>query len=150
MVESQPDDVVGATLWELEKTVSAALPPGALIQVTPSACGGYNVLAEWSSAGIHGNPTRCTLRLHVTAAEARIYCRWNHPKREGVCRQISDWLRALVAEQADEMPADTGFDLHCVVPAEFFDDNVTPVRVTRRDRTHDFALYHGAPPPPLA
>lgn len=149
MLELQPDDVVSATLWELEEAVSAVLPSCALVQASPSACGGYNILAQWSSAGMHGNPTRCTLTLHVTVTAVRTYCRWNHPKREAACRQLSDWLGEQVARQAADVPADTGFDLHGVAPEPFFEDDATPVRVTARDRAHDFALYRGAPPPPL-
>ena len=153
MLERQPDEVVDATLWELEQTASAALPRSALVRATRSACGGYDVLAEWTSAGVHGNPTRCTLTLHVAAREVRAYCRLNHPKRENIRHQLSQWLRAQVAAQVAEpaagKSADTGFDLHCTAPWAFFYDDADPIRIDAQDKAHDFALYRGAPPPPL-
>ncbi len=153
MLERQPDEVVDATLWELEQTASAALPRSALVRAVRSACGGYNVLAEWMSAGVHGNSTRCTLTLHVAAREVRAYCRLNHPKRENIRRQLSQWLRdqvaAQVAEPAAGKTADTGFDLHCTAPWTFFHENTDPIRTDAQDKAHDFALYRGAPPPPL-
>ncbi|WP_296228902.1 hypothetical protein [Ralstonia sp. UBA689] len=151
MLEAQPDEVVAATLWELEKAVSAALPPSALIQASRSACGGYNVLAQWSFEGSHGNRMPCTLACHISATEVRTYCGLNHPKREVACASVGAWLRAELERkrQAAQLSPDTGFDMQCAAPAACFRDDAEPVRVTTQDKAHDFALYRGAPPPRL-
>lgn len=151
MLEAQPDEVVAATLWELEKAVGAALPAYALIKASRSACGGYNVLAQWSSDGPHGNRMPCTLACHFSVTEVRAYCSLNHPKREAACANVGAWLRAELERkrEAAQQSADTGFDMQCAAPSACFRDDAEAVRVTTQDKAHDFALYRGAPPPPL-
>jgi len=55
MLEHQPDEVVAATLWELESSVSDALPRGALVSSARTNCGGYDVAARWTMSTLRGN-----------------------------------------------------------------------------------------------
>ena len=147
MLEKQPDEVVAATLWELEATVAATLPWSALIRATRSECGGYNLEAKWPWLSAHGNAILCALAVHVPAAAARAYCAFDHLRRERVCRQIGDWLSVGLESQLSELTADIGFTMNRTVPATFFLDDSDTIRVTTQDKRHDFALYRGAPPP---
>ncbi|WP_199030877.1 hypothetical protein [Ralstonia sp. ASV6] len=149
MLEKQPDEVFAATLWELEATVAATLPWSALIRATRSDCGGYNVEAKWPWLGAHGNSMLCALAIHFPADASRVYCALGHPGREQVCRRIGEWLSAELESQFAGLAADTGFSINRTVPTALFFDDGDSIRVTAQDKRHDFALYRGAPPPPL-
>lgn len=148
MLEQQPDEVVAATLWELESSVSRALPGGALVSSARAACGGYDVAAKWTMPTARGNRQECTLKLHFSLVEARAYCRLNHPRREEICRRMSEWLMGQLEIQGRER-ADTGYDLVLAVPNAFFVDEQDTIQVGRQDKEHDFSLYRGASLPPL-
>ncbi|KMW48588.1 hypothetical protein PQH03_21735 [Ralstonia insidiosa] len=147
MLEEQPDEVVAATLWELEATVAATLPWSALIRATRSDCGSYNVQAKWPWMGSHGNSMLCALAIHFPAAESRVYCALGHPGREEVRRRIGEWLSAELESQFTELTAEIGFSINRTVPTALFFDDVESIRVTAQDKRLDFALYRGAPPP---
>ncbi|ATG22031.1 hypothetical protein CO705_19160 [Ralstonia pickettii] len=141
MLERQPDEVMRATLWELEASVSAALPKGALVESTVSRCGGYDVCATWSMRSFRADSPLGTLRIHFSEAEAKTYCRWNHPMREAACRRLSGWL-GIQLELADGRGSPhLGYDLALTAPAAFFLDAGDAIHVDRHDRSHDFALY---------
>ena len=150
MLEQQPDEVVAATLWELESSVSRALPRGALVSSARANCGGYDVAAKWTMSTVRGNRQECTLAVHFSLAEAKAYCRLNHPRREEIGRRLSEWLSVQLEFQGGERCADTGYDLALTAPNAFFLDERDTIRVGREDREHDFSLYRGASVPPLA
>ena len=150
MLEQQPDEVVAATLWELESSVSRALPRGALVSSARANCGGYDVAAKWTMSTVRGNRQECTLAMHFSLAEAKAYCRLNHPRREEIGRRLSEWLSVQLEFQGGERCADTGYDLVLTAPNAFFLDERDTIRVGREDREHDFSLYRGASVPPLA
>ena len=149
MLEQQPDEVVAATLWELESSVSRALPRGALVNSARANCGGYDVAAKWTMSTARGNRQECTLAVHFSVAGAKAYCRLNHPRREEICRRVSEWLSVQLEFQGGEQCADTGYDLVLTVPNGFFLDERDAIRVGRQDREHDFSLHRGASLPPL-
>ena len=149
MLEHQPDEVVAAALWELESSVSRALPRGTLVSSARANCGGYDVAARWTMSTARGNRQECTMAVHFSLVDAKAYCRLNHPKREEVCRRLSEWLCIQLEVWAGELCADTGYDLVLTAPNAFFLDERGAIHVGREDREHDFSLYRGAPPPPL-
>uniref|UniRef100_UPI002B23EF82 hypothetical protein n=1 Tax=Escherichia coli TaxID=562 RepID=UPI002B23EF82 len=108
MLEHQPDEVVAAALCELESSVCRALPRGALVSSARAYCGGYDVAAKWSMSTVRGNRQECTLAVHFSLAEAKAYCRSNHPRREEICRRVSEWLCVQLEFQRVELCADTG------------------------------------------
>ena len=89
------------------------------------------------------------MKLHFSLVEARAYCRLNHPRREEICRRVSEWLSVQLEFQGGEQCADTGYDLVLTVPNGFFLDERDAIRVGRQDREHDFSLHRGASLPPL-
>ncbi|CAJ0801379.1 MULTISPECIES: hypothetical protein [Ralstonia] len=149
MLEQQPDEVVAAALWELESSVSRALPRGALVNSARAHCGGYDVAAKWAMSTVRGNRQECTVAVHFSLDEAKAYCRLNHPRREEICRRVSEWLSVQLEFQGGEQCADTGYDLVLTAPNAFFLDERDAIRVGREDREHDFSLYRGASVPPL-
>jgi len=149
MLEHQPDEVVAATLWELESSVSDALPRGALVSSARTNCGGYDVAARWTMSTLRGNRQECTLAVHFSLAEAKAYCRLNHPRREEIRRRVGEWLCVQLEFRGSEPCADTGYDLALTVPNAFFVDERDAIRVGREDREHDFSLHRGASRPPL-
>ncbi|MCO5413585.1 MULTISPECIES: hypothetical protein [Ralstonia] len=149
MLEHQPEEVVAATLWELESSVSDALPRGALVSSARTNCGGYDVAARWTMSTLRGNRQECTLAVHFSLAEAKAYCRLNHPRREEIRRRVGEWLCVQLEFRGSEPCADTGYDLALTVPNAFFVDERDAIRVGREDREHDFSLHRGASQPPL-
>lgn len=149
MLEHQPDEVVAAALWELESSVCRALPTGALVRSARAHCGGYDVAAKWSMLTVRGNRQECALAVHFSLAEAKAYCRLNHPRREEICRRVSEWLYVQLEFQGGELCADTDYDLVLTAPNVFFLDERDAIQVGREDREHDFSLYRGASLPPL-
>ncbi|AJW43932.1 hypothetical protein TK49_03925 [Ralstonia mannitolilytica] len=149
MLEQQPDEVIFAALWELEASVATALPRGALVSAAGAICGGYDVAAKWSMSTKRGNRQECTLAVHFSLTETKAYCRLHHPKREEICRQVSEWVCAQLELHAGELHADTGYDLRLTAPTPIFFDANDSIHVNRDDRAHDFSLYRGAPRPPL-
>ena len=149
MLEHQPDEVVADALWELESSVCRALPRGALVRSARAHCGGYDVAAKWSMSTVRGNRQECALAVHFSLAEAKAYCRLNHPRREEICRRVSEWLCVQLEFQRVELCADTGYDLVLTAPNAFFLDERDAIQVGREDREHDFSLYRGASLPRL-